>query len=133
MSEPTQADWEAAQLSRLNVIVEHLRLHGQLLGQIIEALTMLLQLKMQDPQKQATDNWKQKNPEVARQCRLASEVMQEKQTRFLEELSEKILRLDDDYEGDFQLKEIIEMDGHRLQHLGLITGILSTLGENNAE
>jgi hypothetical protein len=73
-------------------------------------------------------NWKQANPNLARNCRLAAEALGKVQTEYLvsltEEISENFETLRD---GEFMLNEFIDRFGPRLAHLNGLLQVLSQL------
>jgi len=72
--------------------------------------------------------WKQANPRLARNCRLAAEALGKVQAEFLEsltrEISESYQNLMD---GDFMLNEFVDRFGPRMAHLNGILQVLSQL------
>jgi len=73
--------------------------------------------------------WKQANPDLARNCRLAAEALSKVQTEYLTTLTEEI---GDNFEnlrdGEFMLNEFIDRFGPRLAHLNGLLQVLSQLG-----
>jgi len=72
--------------------------------------------------------WKQANPHLARNCRLAAEALGKVQTEFLGSLTREI---NDNYEvlldGEFMLNEFVDRFGPRLAHLNGLLQVLSQL------
>jgi len=72
--------------------------------------------------------WKQANPTLARNCRLAAEALSKVQTEYLmsltSEISENFEALRD---GEFMLNEFIDRFGPRLAHLNGLLQVLSQL------
>lgn len=72
--------------------------------------------------------WKQANPALARNCRLAAEALSKVQTEYLtsltSEISENFETLRD---GEFMLNEFIDRFGPRLAHLNGLLQVLSQL------
>jgi hypothetical protein len=72
--------------------------------------------------------WKQANPRLARNCRLAAESLGKVQTEFLESLTQEI---NDNYEnlldGEFMLNEFVDRFGPRMAHLNGLLQVLSQL------
>jgi hypothetical protein len=72
--------------------------------------------------------WKQANPHLARNCRLAAEALGKVQTEFLCSLTREI---NDNYEvlldGEFMLNEFVDRFGPRLAHLNGLLQVLSQL------
>ena len=73
-------------------------------------------------------NWKQANPGLARNCRLAAEALSKVQTEYLVSLTQEI---SENYEtlrdGEFMLNEFIDRFGPRLAHLNGLLQVLSQL------
>ncbi len=71
--------------------------------------------------------WKQSNPTLARECRIAAERLGEVQTRFLETVTEEIQESAEHMlDGEFMLNEFVDRFGPRLAHLN---GVLQTLAQ----
>jgi hypothetical protein len=72
--------------------------------------------------------WKQANPHLARNCRLAAEALGKVQTEFLSSLTREI---NDNFEtlldGEFMLNEFVDRFGPRLAHLNGLLQVLSQL------
>ncbi len=72
--------------------------------------------------------WKQANPLLARDCRIAAEALGKVQTEYLVSLTQEI---NDNYEtlrdGEFMLNEFIDRFGPRLAHLNGLLQVLSQL------
>ncbi len=72
--------------------------------------------------------WKQANPDLARRCRQAAEMLGQVQTRFLESVTEEIAEnADCMMEGEFMLNEFVDRFGPRLAHLNGVLQVLSQL------
>ena len=72
--------------------------------------------------------WKQANPRLARNCRLAAESLSKVQTEYLAGLTEEI---NENYEtlrdGEFMLNEFVDRFGPRVAHLNGLLQVLSQL------
>jgi len=72
--------------------------------------------------------WKQANPHLARNCRMAAEALGKVQTEFLSSLTREI---NENYEslldGEFMLNEFVDRFGPRLAHLNGLLQVLSQL------
>lgn len=72
--------------------------------------------------------WKQANPHLARNCRMAAEALGKVQTEFLESLTAEVT---DNYEnlldGEFMLNEFVDRFGPRMAHLNGLLQVLSQL------
>jgi len=72
--------------------------------------------------------WKQQNPELARNCRLAAEALSRVQAQFLDNLTEEVNDSEDGLlEGEFLLNEFVDRFGPRLAHLNGVLQVLSQL------
>ena len=75
--------------------------------------------------------WKQANPHLARNCRLAAESLSKVQTEYLANLTEEI---NENYEtlrdGEFMLNEFVDRFGPRVAHLNGLLQVLSQLSAN---
>ncbi len=93
---------------------------------------MVNQLSAQQRQRAGElSQWKQANPRLARNCRLAAESLSKVQTEYLENLTEEI---NDNYEilrdGEFMLNEFVDRFGPRVAHLNGLLQVLSQLSAN---
>ena len=72
--------------------------------------------------------WKQANPRLARNCRVAAEALGKVQAEFLDSLTREI---GDNYEnlmeGEFMLNEFVDRFGPRMAHLNGLLQVLSQL------
>jgi len=72
--------------------------------------------------------WKQANPHLARNCRMAAEALGKVQTEFLGSLTREI---NENYEtlmdGEFMLNEFVDRFGPRMAHLNGLLQVLSQL------
>jgi hypothetical protein len=72
--------------------------------------------------------WKQANPHLARNCRMAAEALGKVQTEFLESLTTEV---SENYEnlldGEFMLNEFVDRFGPRMAHLNGLLQVLSQL------
>jgi hypothetical protein len=72
--------------------------------------------------------WKQANPHLAKNCRLAAEALGKVQTEFLSSLTREV---NENYEalldGEFMLNEFVDRFGPRLAHLNGLLQVLSQL------
>ena len=75
--------------------------------------------------------WKQANPRLARNCRMAAEALSKVQTEYLtgltEEISENFETLRD---GEFMLNEFVDRFGPRVAHLNGLLQVLTQLSSN---
>jgi hypothetical protein len=77
--------------------------------------------------------WKQANPDLARNCRLAAEALSQVQVNFLGTMTEEIRDNSEALmEGEFMLNEFVDRFGPRLAHLNGVLQILAQLGSGPA-
>ena len=74
------------------------------------------------------NQWKQSNPDLARSCRRAAEVLSRVQGEFLSNLTDEIQYHEEALaDGDFMLNEFVDRFGPRLAHLNGVLQVLSQL------
>lgn len=74
------------------------------------------------------NQWKQANPELARNCRVAAETLSQVQVEFLGTMTNEINENSDALmEGEFMLNEFVDRFGPRLAHLNGVLQILAQL------
>ena len=82
-------------------------------------------------QKQRTTElgqWKQANPRLARNCRMAAEALGKVQTEFLESLTAEVnANYENLLDGEFMLNEFVDRFGPRMAHLNGLLQVLSQL------
>ena len=72
--------------------------------------------------------WKQANPHLARNCRMAAEALGKVQTEFLESLTAEInANYENLLDGEFMLNEFVDRFGPRMAHLNGLLQVLSQL------
>ncbi|HCA51307.1 MAG: hypothetical protein CMM06_05615 [Rhodopirellula sp.] len=79
------------------------------------------------------ERWKQSNPELARSCREAVEVLSDVQNEFLQSLTNEVD--ENEYslrDSDYMLQEFVDRYGPRLAHLNGVLQVLSQLAEKDA-
>lgn len=78
------------------------------------------------------NQWKQANPHLARDCRIAAETLSRVQTAFLSRLAEEVTDNPDALlDGEFMLNEFVDRFGPRLAHLNGVLQVLSQLSGND--
>ncbi len=95
-----------------------------------ELLEQLLHQMSAAQRQRATElgQWKQANPDLARRCRQAAEMLGQIQTRFLESVTDEIAENGDCMmDGEFMLNEFVDRFGPRLAHLNGVLQVLSQL------
>ena len=79
------------------------------------------------------DQWKEANPELARNCRSAAETLSRAQTEFLEQLTTDVCDSDETLlDSNFMLGEFVDRYGPRLAHLNGVLQVLSQLSSSPA-
>lgn len=72
--------------------------------------------------------WRDANPDLARNCRRAAETLGRVQGEFLQQLTEEIIDSEDVLlDGEFMLNEFVDRFGPRLAHLNGVLQVLSQL------
>ena len=72
--------------------------------------------------------WKQANPELARNCRMAAEALSQVQVEFLNTMTHEINDNSDALmDGEFMLNEFVDRFGPRLAHLNGVLQVLAQL------
>jgi hypothetical protein len=72
--------------------------------------------------------WKQANPELARNCRVAAEALSQVQVEFLNSMTNEINENSDALmDGEFMLNEFVDRFGPRLAHLNGVLQVLAQL------
>jgi hypothetical protein len=72
--------------------------------------------------------WKQANPHLARNCRVAAEALGKVQTEFIESLTQEInVNYESLLDGEFMLNEFVDRFGPRMAHLNGLLQVLSQL------
>ena len=72
--------------------------------------------------------WKQANPHLARNCRVAAEALGKVQTEFLESLTAEVnANYENLLDGEFMLNEFVDRFGPRMAHLNGLLQVLSQL------
>ena len=107
----------------LRELVENQQRQNELLEDLTEQLSA-------SQRQRATElgQWKQANPELARGCRRAAEILSRVQTEFLQSLIDDISdRADVLMDSDFMLSEFVDRYGPRLAHLNGVLQVLSQL------
>jgi hypothetical protein len=110
----------------------------QLLEKINEQNELLEKLvkqnvSQQDQRSGELDQWKEANPELARNCRYAAETLSRAQTEFLEQLTTDVCDSDEALlDSNFMLGEFVDRYGPRLAHLNGVLQVLSQLSSSAA-
>jgi hypothetical protein len=82
---------------------------------------------------QEIGNWKQANPALSDNCRVAAETLSKVQTNFLETLTTEVNENADCLmDGEFMLNEFVDRFGPRLAHLNGVLQVLSQLSSQPA-
>ncbi|HWA99014.1 MAG TPA: hypothetical protein VG713_11005 [Pirellulales bacterium] len=112
---------------------EQLRLLRELVAaqdrqnELLEELVSQL-VSNQRQRTQELANWKNANPELAHNCRMAAEGLSRVQTAFLHTLTEEVnANVDVLADGEFLLSEFVDRFGPRLAHLNGVLQVLAQL------
>lgn len=82
----------------------------------------------QKQRQQELGNWKQQNPALSKNCRVAAEALSKVQTEFLYRITEEVNdNAEDMLDGEFILSEFVDRYGPRLAHLNSVLQVLSQL------
>ncbi|MEC9097233.1 MAG: hypothetical protein VX776_11400 [Planctomycetota bacterium] len=94
---------------------------------------LIQQGRMQQQARQTElERWKQSNPELARSCREAVDVLSDVQNEFLQSLTNEVD--ENEYslkDSDYMLQEFVDRYGPRLAHLNGVLQVLSQLAEKD--
>ena len=110
----------------------------QMLEKIDQQNTLLEKLLSQQASQQnqrsgELDQWKEANPDLARNCRSAAETLSRAQTEFLEQLTTDVCDSDETLlDSNFMLGEFVDRYGPRLAHLNGVLQVLSQLSSSPA-
>ncbi|MBN2475580.1 MAG: hypothetical protein JXB62_13290 [Pirellulales bacterium] len=113
--------------------IEQTRLLYQLVAgqdrqnELLEELVNLLGAA-QKQRAQELGQWKQANPHLSQNCRMAAEALSKVQTEFLDSLTDEV---NENFEtlldGEFMLNEFVDRFGPRMAHLNGLLQVLSQL------
>jgi hypothetical protein len=79
------------------------------------------------------NQWKQANPQLSKNCRVAAEALSKVQTEFLNALTLEVREnFDSLMDGEFMLNEFVDRFGPRLAHLNGVLQVLSHLSSQPA-
>ncbi len=75
--------------------------------------------------------WKEANPVLSNNCRVATETLAKVQTQFLQSLTEDVAFNEENLvDSDYMLNEFVDRYGPRLAHLNGVLQVLSTLSSS---
>jgi hypothetical protein len=96
---------------------------NELLEELVHQMTATQRQRAQE-----LGQWKQANPRLARNCRMAAEALSKVQTEYLTNLTEEITEnFETLRDGEFMLNEFVDRFGPRLAHLNGLLQVLSQL------
>jgi uncharacterized protein with von Willebrand factor type A (vWA) domain len=99
----------------------------ELVGQLGAAVNQMASGQRQRAQELA--QWREANPRLASQCRVAAEALSRVQTEFLNTLTEEVeTNAEVLADGEFMLSEFVDRFGPRLAHLNGVLQVLAQLG-----
>lgn len=112
------------QSNLLRDILQALDRQNELMEELISQVNTVQRQRMQE-----LAQWKEANPRLSKNCRLASEALAKVQTEFLASLASEVNENPEGLlEGDFMLNEFIDRYGPRLAHLNGVLQVLTQLG-----
>jgi hypothetical protein len=76
-------------------------------------------------------NWKEHNPDLARNCRIAAEALGKVQNQYIHNLTEEIADNRESFDSDFLLSEFVDRFGPRLSHLNGLLQVMAQLAAPN--
>ena len=126
---PETEDWPAL----VPLLLEQTQLLRQILSAQDRQNALLEELvrqvgAAQRQRQQELSQWKRANPQLARYCRKAAEILAQAQNEFLASLTQEIQEQGDAlWEGEFLLTELIDRFGPRMVHLNGLLQMLSQL------
>lgn len=83
---------------------------------------------------QELNNWKQANPRLTKDCKLAADLLARVQTEYLQEITDEVnANVEDMQAGDFMFNEFVDRFGPRLAHLNGMLQVLGQLGSQPPE
>lgn len=75
--------------------------------------------------------WKEANPQLAKNCRMAAEVLAKVQTQFLQNITEEVYHNEESLaDSDYMLSDFCDRFGPRMAHLNGVLQVLSQLSAN---
>ncbi len=126
-ADPTPAQPSSDQDRTVVVLLKQLLTAQERQNQLIEELNHQL-TAAQRQRASELHQWKEANPEVARQCRLAAETLSRVQSEFLRTMADEVVENEEALsDGEFMLNEFVDRFGPRLAHLNGLLQVLSQL------
>lgn len=123
----TRVSTEELGISLLRQIAATQEKQTQLMEQMVAHLSA-----NQRQRNQELGNWKEQNPKLSQNCKVAAETLAKVQTHMLQTITGEVIMADDDLiDSDFMLNEFVDRFGPRLAHLNGILQVLSQLGSGN--
>jgi len=124
LSRPRDQDTSAEQVELLRNLLTAQDRQNELLEELVNQLG-----SSQRQRATELNQWKQANPELARNCRQAAEALSQVQVEFLATMTREINENADALmDGEFMLNEFVDRFGPRLAHLNGVLQILAQLG-----
>ena len=78
------------------------------------------------------NHWKETNPDLARNCRIAAEALVKAQNQFIHNMTEEVADSEEALnDSDYMLNEFVDRFGPRMAHLNGILQVLSQLSVAN--
>jgi hypothetical protein len=112
------------QSNLLRDILQAMDRQNELMEELISQVNTVQRQRMQE-----LHQWKEANPRLSKNCRIASEALAKVQTEFLSSLANEVNENPEGLlEGDYMLNEFIDRYGPRLAHLNGVLQVLTQLG-----
>jgi hypothetical protein len=123
-----QLDANELIVALLRTMVENQQREIKLLEEISGHLTAAQRQRQQE-----LHAWREANPDLARNCRAATETLGKIQTQFLQSITEEVSFNEEALaDSDFMLNEFVDRFGPRLAHLNGVLQVLSQLSSPTA-
>jgi hypothetical protein len=112
------------QSNLLRDILQAMDRQNELMEELISQVNNVQRQRMQE-----LAQWKEANPRLSKNCRIASEALAKVQTEFLSSLASEVNENPEGLlEGEYMLNEFIDRYGPRLAHLNGVLQVLTQLG-----
>jgi hypothetical protein len=124
----TRVSTEELGISLLRQIAATQEKQTQLMEQMVAHLS-----HGQRQRTQELGNWKEQNPKLAQNCKVAAETLAKVQTQMLQTITGEVIMGDESLiDSEFMLNEFVDRFGPRLAHLNGILQVLSQLGSGTS-
>jgi hypothetical protein len=118
-----------AQTGLLRDMLTAMDRQNELLEELVTHVTMQHKQRVQE-----LHNWKQANPRLTKDCKVAADLLARVQTEYLQEITDEVnANVEDMQAGDFMFNEFVDRFGPRLAHLNGMLQVLGQLGTQPPE